>query len=99
MRAHEESEHLKLLGLEAKRGSPREDYWMEHVLFRDGPFIAKVLHFDRNSFNLVYQHVFTDQPRIPMPLNLQLELIKVDMLKVEIVFPFEHTKLLCAQLG
>ena len=71
---------------------------MIHVLASDGLFIAEVLHLNRHSFDFMSEHVLADQARVPMPLDLQLELVKVDVLKIEIVLPLNHPAFLCAEL-
>ena len=55
---------------------------MKHVFTRDRTLHCEVFYFDRNSFNLMRQNIFTDEARVTMSLYLQFKLVEVDMLEI-----------------
>ena len=97
MRTHQKAEHLELRSLETERRRVGKDDWIVHVLASDRLFIAEVLHLNRYSFDFVSEHVLPDQTRVTMSLDLQLELVKVDVLKIEVILPLNHPELLWAE--
>ena len=84
--------------LEAERRRVGEDDRVIHVLASDRLFIAEVLNLNRHSSDFMSEHVLANQARVPMPLDLQLELVKVYVLKIEIILPLDHPVLLRTEL-
>lgn len=56
------------------------------------------MHLDWGAFNFEREDSFTDISRVAMSLDLKLELVEVDVLKVEFVLPLNHSVFLWSQL-